>query len=214
MRKLVFFDLDGTIISSPSSEKVFLWNLLARRYIKYEQCKNSIEFVFNWISEYKQYVFIKDKSYLAGLSLEFVTALANEIAKDKLLPKIRPMLKSIIDMHRDDNHTNILITGAHQFIAEIFAKHLGIDEVYATKCEMKDGVFINAPALQHPFRESKLVIAEQICNKYGVSISDCVAYGDSINDRFLLEKVGRPVAVSPDFRLKRMALKKGWEVLY
>ena len=39
------------------------------------------------------------------------------------------------------------------------------------------------------------------------------AYADSYSDLGLFELVGRPVAVYPDRRLRRLAQARGWEVI-
>ena len=44
-------------------------------------------------------------------------------------------------------------------------------------------------------------------------LADCHAYGDSISDLPLLEVVGHPHAVNPDFRLAREARRRHWPVL-
>ncbi|MFN2589666.1 MAG: hypothetical protein ABR518_02725, partial [Actinomycetota bacterium] len=38
-------------------------------------------------------------------------------------------------------------------------------------------------------------------------------YSDSINDLPMLELVGNPVAMNPDYRLASLARKRGWQVI-
>jgi alcohol-forming fatty acyl-CoA reductase len=45
-----------------------------------------------------------------------------------------------------------------------------------------------------------------------VELADCHAYGDSLADLPLLELVGHPHAVNPDFRLAREARRRRWAV--
>jgi hypothetical protein len=46
----------------------------------------------------------------------------------------------------------------------------------------------------------------------GFDLGECSAYSDSVNDRPLLEGVGRPVAVNPDRHLRELAAELGWPV--
>jgi phosphoserine phosphatase len=46
----------------------------------------------------------------------------------------------------------------------------------------------------------------------GSSLEHAVFYTDSITDLPLLEAVGRPVAVNPDPRLRRLARRRGWPI--
>jgi phosphoserine phosphatase len=43
-------------------------------------------------------------------------------------------------------------------------------------------------------------------------MDQAVFYTDSITDLPLLEAVGRPVAVNPDARLRRVARSRGWAI--
>ena len=56
-------------------------------------------------------------------------------------------------------------------------------------------------------------LAARLAAEHGVDLADCHAYGDSISDLPLLELVGHPVAVNPDFRLAREARRRGWGVV-
>jgi phosphoserine phosphatase len=47
----------------------------------------------------------------------------------------------------------------------------------------------------------------------GADPRDCSFYSDSAYDLPLLEAVGRPVAVNPDRRLRRIARARGWEIM-
>jgi phosphoserine phosphatase len=48
--------------------------------------------------------------------------------------------------------------------------------------------------------------------EHGVDLADRHAYGDSLADFPLLEIVGHPHAVNPDFRLSREARRRRWPV--
>jgi phosphoserine phosphatase len=55
--------------------------------------------------------------------------------------------------------------------------------------------------------------AERYAREVGVPLSACAFYTDSYSDLPVLEVVGRPVAVHPDHRLRREALRRGWPVV-
>ncbi|MEU7555981.1 HAD-IB family phosphatase [Streptomyces sp. NPDC044571] len=44
--------------------------------------------------------------------------------------------------------------------------------------------------------EGKVTVADQLCERFGVSRADCVAYGDSVTDAILFEAVSVSVAVN------------------
>jgi len=211
--RIIFFDLDGTLINSPSTEKTFLKHLITEGKLSITQYWHAALFILRWFFTYKQYVFIKDKAYLSGLSVAEINAFATKIVYDELLKRIRPDLQDRLLVHQKAGDITILLTGSHEFIAKIFAKHLGFDAFYGTKCAIKDGYFTAATPTQHPFRDEKLAIAEKVCAQYQVDIKDCVAYGDSFNDSILLHAVGQPIVVKPDYFLRYMAHKEGWKII-
>jgi phosphoserine phosphatase len=47
----------------------------------------------------------------------------------------------------------------------------------------------------------------------GIDPADCVAYGDNYSDRFLMEGMGKAVAVRPKRNLRKYARKKGWLIV-
>jgi len=53
----------------------------------------------------------------------------------------------------------------------------------------------------------------EIAVREGLDLSRCTAFGDSVNDRYMLEAVGHPRAVNPDRTLGRLARERGWTVL-
>ena len=61
--------------------------------------------------------------------------------------------------------------------------------------------------------DGRASLAARLAAEHGVDLADCHAYGDSISDLPLLELVGHPVAVNPDFRLAREARRRGWGVV-
>ncbi|HME91244.1 MAG TPA: haloacid dehalogenase-like hydrolase, partial [Myxococcaceae bacterium] len=63
------------------------------------------------------------------------------------------------------------------------------------------------------FGAGKLQYASDFARGQGARLEDSVFYTDSYADRPLLEAVGRPVAVNPDRRLRRLATRRNWELL-
>jgi HAD superfamily phosphoserine phosphatase-like hydrolase len=213
MQRLVFFDLDGTIINNPSSEKRYFFWLFTNGYIKIKQLISALVFFGRWLHKFKTEIIVKNKAYLYNLPANKIIQKAEHFTITKLLPCLRPYIIERLKKHQDNNDIIILLTGAPNFIADIFAKQLNIDEIYAAEFSYCNDRFSNLPPLQHPFAQEKLVIAEKICQKYNIDIKNSIAYANSIHDLALLEKVGHPIAVTPDRRLKNIAVKKNWEII-
>ncbi|MGD8627079.1 MAG: haloacid dehalogenase-like hydrolase, partial [Anaerolineae bacterium] len=62
------------------------------------------------------------------------------------------------------------------------------------------------------YGQGKVVWAERFAREHAVDLSASYFYTDSISDLPLLERVGQPVAVNPDPRLRRLARARGWQI--
>ena len=107
----------------------------------------------------------------------------------------------------------MLLTGTPEFIGRPLAARLMIDHLRGTVCHVNNGEFTAMPPLTHPYGAAKLELARSLCHRFSSDLDKAVAYGDAAADILLLSKVGRPVAVRPDRRLRSAALKGGWEVI-
>ena len=63
------------------------------------------------------------------------------------------------------------------------------------------------------FGEAKAGAAKRFCASREIQLSSCFAYADSANDRWMLEAVGKPIAVNPSNDLARIAARNGWPVV-
>ena len=159
MKRFVFFDLDGTLLGGISSENAFIIYLIQKRFIGIGQILAVVSFILRWFPKFGRFVFIKNKAYLSGLSINQVTLLAQEFVKNKLIKKIRPSIAKRVEMHRQIGDQIVLLTGSLDFLAQNFANHLNIDIVAGTICATgRNGKFSCLPPIQHPFSAGKLDI--------------------------------------------------------
>lgn len=210
---LVLVDLDGTLLSGANSERRFVAHLVARRRLGTAQFAQALWFALRRWPEFGPRIFMKDKAYLAGLPVAEVAALAAAFVRDEIEPDLRPSLLRRLDHHRQSDDTIALLSGAPDFIVAPLANSLGIDLWRATRCAQREGRFLAALPLRHPYGSGKIRYAAEICAAQGVGLSDCTAYADSAADLPLLRRVARPIAVHPDRGLGRVARRQGWEVL-
>jgi phosphoserine phosphatase len=62
------------------------------------------------------------------------------------------------------------------------------------------------------YGDGKYLVAKKWADRNGVDLRACYFYSDSMSDGWLLEKVGHPVVINPDPRLRKHAEAKGWEI--
>jgi phosphoserine phosphatase len=206
-------DVDGTVLQGPSSERLFVGYLLRTRQLGPRQLAAAMAFYALWWPRYGRQVSKKNKAYLAGLPVSEVEETAAEFVQRLLLSRLRPSMLARIASHRQAKQPVAFLTGTPDFIARPLAAALGVAELSATRCAQNNDMFIGCPPTVHPFGVDKLPAAGALCASLGVSLEQCVAYADSYFDLPLLERVGLPVAVQPDRRLRLHAVRRGWTIL-
>ena len=105
-----------------------------------------------------------------------------------------------------------IVTGATHYAARPLSRLLHIDHVIATELECDGERRFTGRHVHLNYGAAKIDQSEALARAHGVTLADAVFYSDSISDLPLLERVGTPVVVNPDPRLRRVALQRGWPI--
>ena len=212
MRRLVFVDLDGTLLAG-ASEPRFIGHLLATRRIGPGACLRALSFALRHGARFGRHVWKKNKAYLAGFTTADLERWGRDFATERLIPSLRPQICARLASHRAAGDRIVLMTGTPDFLAAPIAASIGAASWIATTCAREGERYLAAPPPRHPFAAEKLALASEAASRLGVAIGDCVAYADTAADIDLLAAVGTPVAVNPDRGLARHARRHGWEII-
>ncbi len=125
--------------------------------------------------------------------------------------------------HAKQGHEIVLISGTLEPLARGAARAMeaglaarGITvmiRVIATRLEERDGKFTGKVLGEAMFGEAKARAAKRLAEEMQLDLGRCYAYGDNLNDRWLIAAVGRPTAVNPSNELGRIAKTSGWPVI-
>ncbi len=125
--------------------------------------------------------------------------------------------------HVKQGHEIMLISGTLEPLArgaalaletELAARGITVTiRVIATRLEEKGGRWTGRVLGEAMFGESKARAAKRLATELGLVLRTCYAYGDSLNDRWLMEVAGRPAAVNPMNELASIARMRGWPIL-
>jgi HAD superfamily phosphoserine phosphatase-like hydrolase len=103
---------------------------------------------------------------------------------------------------------------AHVLEAELDYRGLAVKiRTIATPLEEMGGRWTGCVLGEAMFGEAKARAADRLAGEIGLILKRCFAYGDSLNDRWLMEAVGRPMAVNPSNDLASFARARGWPIL-
>jgi HAD superfamily hydrolase (TIGR01490 family) len=115
--------------------------------------------------------------------------------------------------HQAQGHVVAIVSASTQYVVGPMAAHLGVPGQYVcTHIRSVDGRLTGELEPPPCYGQGKVVWAERFAAEHGVDLAGSYFYTDSISDLPLLERVGHPVAVNPDPRLRRLALRRGWPV--
>ena len=151
--------------------------------------------------------------YLKGLRRDTLESIAHESFEAHLKDDVFPQAVALIKERQSAGRRVVLATSSVDIIVKPLAEYLGVKEVIATTLEFTDGVCTGQVIGGTPlFRAEKRRHVEEFVSASGARMQDCSFYSDSIYDLPLLKEVGEPVAVNPDFRLRKHAQARGWKI--
>lgn len=209
---LAIFDIDGTLLCGASSERRFAAHLVRRRLVGPRQVGWYLLFMATQWPRYGIHTPKKNKAYLDGLTAKRIVTEANLFVEETLWPALDPFVVSTLRRHLDRGDRVVLLSGTLQPLAEALGERLGAHLSIGSGVIVRDGCYRQGLPQRHPFGRAKLKQTLELCREAGIPMAQVAAYGDSFHDRFLLESVGKPVAVNPDPPLRRLAQRLGWTV--
>jgi HAD superfamily hydrolase (TIGR01490 family) len=132
-----------------------------------------------------------------------------------IAPMILQSGRDLVNQHRDQGETCIIVTATNSFITKPIAQQFGVDILLATDVEEVDGLLTGKIEGIPCYQEGKVrkLNAWIEANNLNGGLNQACFYTDSINDLPLLEQVATPVAVDPDDKLAAIASERHWKIL-
>ena len=124
-----------------------------------------------------------------------------------------PKAEALLQKHRDQGHTLMIITATNDFVTAPLADRLGVDHLIATVAERRKEHYTGDVAGIPSYRDGKVERLAEWLRDHDESLAGSWFYSDSHNDLPLLKKVDNPVAVDPDATLEREARERDWPVI-
>jgi HAD superfamily hydrolase (TIGR01490 family) len=212
---LAIFDLDNTLLGDDSD---YLWGqflveqqLVDKEYYERENQRFYSEYKTGTLDILEFLAFSLEP--LTRIKPDTLTKLHAQFMREKITPVILPKAKALLESHRENGDTLLIITATNSFITGPIAVALGVDNLIATTPEIIDGRYTGLVAGIPCFREGKLTRLETWLIANQQNLEGSCFYSDSHNDLALLEMVAKPIAVDPDDTLAQHAASKGWPII-
>jgi HAD superfamily hydrolase (TIGR01490 family) len=213
--RIAFFDLDKTILSVNSGSlwvrrEVALGHLSKRHAMK----------AMAWLARYHlgfasaEAMVAEAVSHLVGSSASAIQARTERFFADEVRSTYRPGALEAIARHRSEGHRLVMLTSSSNYLAGLVANELQFDSVLCNRLEVgANGAHTGRITGGVCFGAGKLPFARAEASRHDSALSDAWFYTDSYSDLAVLDVVGQPVAVNPDPRLRRLALKRRWRTV-
>ncbi len=214
MKTAAFFDLDLTLlrVNSATLWLKFMWR---RGDIGVLQAIRTA----GWLAQYRMATL--DVSDIARKFMRDVAGDSEQVTQDLVADwyhaEVREHFyeeaRALVEDHRRRGHSLVLLTGSSPYLSTMVQEELALDDFLCTRAHVVDGVFTGDPVEPVCFGEGKVHWATQWAEAHDVDLKSSWFYSDSYTDVPFLKVVGHPVAVNPDPRLRRYALRHKIDIL-
>jgi len=213
--RIAFFDLDRTLIAE-NSGALWVRRELQLGYIRPWQALQASA----WLAAYElgfgrmEVVLQRAIASLAGSAERDLRERTSSFYDKYVRPLYRPGARRAIEEHRREGDALVLLTSSSQYLSEHVVRDLKLDALICNRFEVDEsGRYTGRTLGALCFGMGKLQHAHEFAQGNGARLEDSVFYTDSYADLPVLEAVGKPVAVNPDRRLRRIATARHWELV-
>ncbi|MBF0121222.1 MAG: HAD family hydrolase [Desulfobacterales bacterium] len=211
MKVPVFFDLDHTIIDGNSVTEYTRLSYDHGKSNMIDILKSTFYYILYRLNmldieeSYKNYAIS-----LKGKPEQAMIDFCKQLVDEKLKNIIFSEAMDLINYHKRIGNLLVLISNSTQYVVKPMAEYLGFDDFMSTHIEVYDGIFTGNIRKPLCYGKGKLCLADEWVKERSMSLDNAYFYTDSYSDIELLEKVGKPVVVNPDFKLAYTAFKNDW----
>ncbi|PHS67083.1 MAG: HAD-IB family hydrolase [Alcanivorax sp.] len=212
---LAIFDLDNTLIAGDSDHQWGEWlvsqplvDAAAYQAANDRFYQDYLDGTLDIIA-YQEFVL----GELAGRPLEQLHAWREQYMEEVIQDLWLPAAEALLQKHRDQGHTLMIITATNDFITAPIAERLGVPHLLATRAEMTSQGYTGRVAGIPCYQDGKVKRLHQWLEEHDESLDGSWFYSDSHNDLPLLGEVAHPVAVDPDDKLAAAARERDWPII-
>ncbi len=211
-RRIALFDFDKTVIDCSSSNLWFRHEMRAGRLPLSYAARIPL-----WIVQYSlglgnlDWIFTSAFELMKGQEDAVIETRVREWFGAEVRGRVRPGALQAIEQHRAAGDLLVVATSSSHYVAGLAMEAYGFEDAICTRLEIENGLLTGR--ISSAMGANKAVRALEWADARGVDLARSTFYTDSITDLHLMEKVGRPVAVNPDRRLRQVAAARGWPIV-
>ena len=214
MSVAAFFDIDGTLLSvntAPLYARYLRQHGRARRRDLLRTALYLLQYRLNLLDIDR--AIERASGFIAGQREDEVAAFCEQWYREMVRGYLVPEMLGVVEQHRRAGHALALLSSSTNYLAQPLARELRVDHLLVTRLEVIDGRFTGRPITPVCYGPGKVHWATEFARSNDIDLARSFFYTDSVTDAPVLELVGNPRVVNPDRLLRRMARKRGWEIV-
>jgi HAD superfamily hydrolase (TIGR01490 family) len=230
-----FFDVEGTLFDGN------IWRTIVNHHRAHGVGRNAVRLYLGvhvpvWYAyraglisrERAMTAWARDIAWLMrGWPVERAGAAFDWIVEHEILPVARPATLDALRAHQQQEHRTVLISGGPEPLIQALAARLDVRHAIGTRWAVHNSRYtghIVPPLCMGQGKAARFdeFLADDLSpfpspDRNGVSraidLRASYAYGDTLADVPMLERVGHPVATYPQPALAVLARERGWKVI-
>lgn len=220
MMRVAIFDFDGTLYSKETYQ--LLMDHLKEHPLyrkRYPQFMRSIlpPYLANKAKLYPTEKMRERSMQIYLHALNDLTIEEADIYFEQIAQKMRADFNTtIVDKvkeHANEDLHIMLVSGAYTPLLHTAIQGLPIDTIIGTDIPITNGKITSKSPIYHVQGTRKNEKIQQFLHGKKIDWDNSFAYADSYSDLSVLSLVGNPVAVQPEDKLEKVALRRDWEIL-
>ncbi len=215
MRTAAFFDMDRTLLDV-SSGRIYMQSLIREGEVSLWGRAQMVGWAFLYVLgrlDMNRMLVSFLERYHMNEPVDELWERTQQWFRQELRPHVVHLGQARVETHRRLGHIPVLITASSEFAARSVGEYLQMAYI-GTYLEVKEGRLTGRTIPPFCYGEGKVYWAEHYADAHGVDLDKSWFYSDSISDLPLLERVGHPVAVNPDRKLRAIARRREWPIEY
>jgi HAD superfamily hydrolase (TIGR01490 family) len=210
-----FFDCDGTLVAGFTAV-AHAGDRIRRGQARVGEVLGVVEASLRYKLGRMQFerLLVRAAGYLRGESLAELDQIGERLFADQVVHKVYPLMRQIVEAHRERGHTLVLSSSALTIHAAPVARALGIPHVVCNTFELDDhGLLTGRVAKPIVWGAQKAAAVQRFCADQRIDLRQSYFYADGDEDAPLMTLVGHPRPVNPRSGLAALAAAQGWPVL-